>query len=111
MLDLRAPPPVEGVGVAVLAEAQRIPEAKWWLHASLVLEGASWQPHLGAGAAEGAVLEDHAHDGNHGQTAIGQLRVQTALAGLGVRNVLRVGDAQVADVLEVARIPASILLK
>ena len=39
------------------------------LHTELLLEGAAREPHLRARGAEGAVLEDHAHDGHRLQAA------------------------------------------
>merc|ERR1712137_494344 len=37
-------------------------------------------PHLGTGRAKGTVLEEHGQDGDHRQSAVGQLSVELALA-------------------------------
>mmetsp|Transcript_127699 Transcript_127699/g.397703 ORF Transcript_127699/g.397703 Transcript_127699/m.397703 type:complete len:498 (-) Transcript_127699:521-2014(-) len=87
VLDLRAAAAVEGVGVAVLGQAQGVPVAQGRLHAELAFEGPAGEPHLRPRRADEAVLEHHSHDGNHGETAVGELCVQGPLA------LLRILDA------------------
>mmetsp|Transcript_50609 Transcript_50609/g.108389 ORF Transcript_50609/g.108389 Transcript_50609/m.108389 type:complete len:224 (-) Transcript_50609:335-1006(-) len=66
------------------------------------------EPHTGRGA-HGAVLEHHAHDGNHRQAAVGKLSVQFALPALRVAHgPARIGHTQDAGILIVARVPGRV---
>eukprot|EP00972_Heterocapsa_arctica_P083522 12306451-Heterocapsa_arctica.AAC.1 len=67
------------------------------MHTELRLEGAAREPHLRAGGADGAVLEEHGHDGLHGQAVVRQFRIQLLLASLRVRNALAPEVAREAE--------------
>jgi len=105
MFDFCASSPVEGLSVTVLREPQRVPEAQRRLDSEFALECARGHPHLWASGADEAVLEHEAHDGKHGETAVGELRVQAPLPRRRVLDALGKGHAQVADVLEVTWCP------
>mmetsp|Transcript_28265 Transcript_28265/g.81359 ORF Transcript_28265/g.81359 Transcript_28265/m.81359 type:complete len:341 (+) Transcript_28265:1466-2488(+) len=105
MLELRGPPALEVLGVAIRCEAGGVPEPDRRLDAKLGLEGPGLQagarrePHLGARAAHGAVLEQHAHNGHHSQTPVCELCVQLLLPDLGIDNRWSVGDAKGAKLV------------
>jgi len=79
MLDLRLPAALEVGFVAILAQAQRVPEADRWLHTQLALEGTERrvcvQCPVSPCAASQSILEQHAHDSSHGKTAICELGI------------------------------------
>merc|ERR1719188_894523 len=67
------------------------------------------RPHCRASAAHRAVLEQHAHDGHHGQTAIRELGVELPLPPLVVlHGPASVRDTKDASVLIVTRIAARV---
>mmetsp|Transcript_81182 Transcript_81182/g.205187 ORF Transcript_81182/g.205187 Transcript_81182/m.205187 type:complete len:289 (-) Transcript_81182:343-1209(-) len=80
MLKLYAPAALEGKQVPIGGEAHGIPKAHGLLHAQLVLKGTQGrvrvQGPIAPRRASETVLEEHANDGHHSQTAIRQLRVQ-----------------------------------
>jgi len=80
MLDLSGTTPPEILGVAISSQLERIPEANWGLDTKLVLEstqrGRSVQGPVTPGGASESILEEHADDGHHGKTSVGDLSVQ-----------------------------------
>eukprot|EP00959_Pyramimonas_sp_CCMP1952_P100320 2098644-Pyramimonas_sp.AAC.1 len=80
MLDLSRAAPPELLGIAVLREADGVPEAQGCLHAQLALEGAQRRVRVAGPVAPGtagqAVLIEHADDRHHRQPSVGDLRVQ-----------------------------------
>merc|ERR1719419_1233937 len=80
MLDLCSTSPPEVCSVAVLGEAQRVPETRRRLHSQFVLKGPQRGVDIGGpvtpGAAGQPILIEHADDGHHGQATIGQFCIQ-----------------------------------
>jgi len=88
VLDLHRSPALEGVGVAVLGQAERIEESNRRLSAKFVLECAEWRVSIERpvppSAASESILEQHAHDRHHRQPSVGELRSKPPLPCLRV---------------------------
>jgi len=96
MFDFNATPASEVKLIAIIAEAERIPESHWRLHTQLVLKcPCRRKPHLRACGAHCPVLEHHGHNGEHCQTAISNFGIQAPLSlfwifnGWSIRNSKR----------------------
>merc|ERR1719161_678111 len=94
--------------ISILAHASWIPEAYRRLHTQLVFESTdwdtAWEPHLRAGASESPILKEHAHDGEHGQSSVGNFCIELPLPAILIfHRSTCIRDTQDAAILKVAR--------
>jgi len=78
MLQFGCPSPFESLHVPVFCQAQRVEETNGRLHAEFVFKGSQRRVCVESPIAPRhackAILEEHADDGNHGQTPVRELR-------------------------------------
>merc|ERR1711972_608770 len=88
MLQLHLAAALESGFVTIFAETEGIPKADRSLNPQLAFEGAERRSLIHSPVAPGAsceaVLEEHADDGHHGKSAIGDFCIQAAFFGIGI---------------------------